>query len=271
MSTQPRQPAGVPSGGQFAVTGRNEPLLRLATEPLSGPEAEADALLAESVMDAAKLNSRIDEVRGRLAEARNRQLTAARLPDRDEDHLFWSERALAAEEDLADLRTMHDRTVVGLAALTARHDQALRNLTAFGAGLHPVDGETYEATREELHRATDALEGAVDPELELVFGADDMPDHLHERWAGVGMVAAPVVDPDDVTPTAWRVSFVDVRAGAELGRVTVPAAHAVDHREPGRLDKAAIVEHVTFLADHAGSAAARALVEHLEPPTPRAA
>lgn len=271
MGTQHRHPAGTPTGGQFTAADHAESMLRLVPEPLSGPEADADAQLAESVAEAAQLTRRIGDVRGRLADARIRRLTAARLPDRDEDYLFWTERVTAAEEDLADLRAMQDRTVIGLATLTCRHDRALRSLTMFHSGVCAVDQDTYEATREELHRMIDALHDAVDPDLHLVFGDDDLPDRLRDRWAGIGMVAAPVLDPDDVTPTAWRVSFVDVRAGAEIGRVTVPAAHAVDHRSPDRLDKTAIAEHATFLAARTDSPAARTLIEHVERSGPRAA
>ena len=245
---QSRRPPGAPTGGQFAVTARAEPALNLNPDPLPDPEHDADALLAGSALDAGRLTGRMQAARDRLAEARTRMGTAASLPGRSEDLLFWTERAVAAEDDLTDLRMMHDRTVVGLAALTVRHDRALRDLAQMGSGSHPVDPDAYEAARQDLHRATDALHCASDPDLTLVFGGEDMPDDLHGRWADIGMVAAPVTDPDRHEPKAWRVSFVDVRAGAEVARLTVPAEHTTAPHAPDRLDKGSIAAHITWLA-----------------------
>lgn len=215
-----------------------------ASVSLAGAEADANALLDESIRDAAHLAPRVAEARARLRDARAHQLTASRLPGRADDHAFWTERALAAEEDLTDLRVEHDRTVPGLAALVVRHDTAVRELADMGSGLGQVDPVSYEFAAEDRRRALSDLECATHPELTPVFGGDEMPADVHARWAHIGMVAAPITNPDESRPTFWRVSCVDVTTGVEVGRITIPAGPG------GRdgLDTSAVVAHITSAA-----------------------
>ncbi len=238
---RPRQPAGTATGGQFRATERTEPEIDLPVDP--SPQDAATARLDESLVQGAKLADRISKAREILAGARRRHLIAAGLPDRVEDQMFWSERVVAAEEDLADLQGLYNGTVVGLALLAERHDRAWRDVHAMGSGREAVDPESYAAAEQDLRRSTRALGEASDPDLEPVLVGEDLSDNLGGEWSSVGMVAAGVTDLDRGEPAAWVVSFVDLPTRTEVGRVTVP-----NDTGASRLDRATALNHVRALA-----------------------
>lgn len=238
-----RHPAGTTTGGQFRATARTEPEIDLPAEP--SPQHAATARLDESLVQGSKLADRISRARATLAGARRQHLIAAGLPDRVEDQMFWSERVVAAEEDLADLQGLYDGTVVGLALLAERHDRAWRDVHAMGSGREPVDPESYAAAEQDLRRSTRALDEASDPDLEPVLAGEDLSDDLGHEWSSVGMVAAGVTNMDRGEPAAWVVSFVDLPTRTEVGRMTVP-----NDAGASRLDRATVVNHVRALVTH---------------------
>lgn len=234
---QPRQPAGTPNGGQFTATTRTEPGIILTVD--QSPLAVAGARLDESFREAVKLAERIKQVRERLAGARRHHLIAAGLPDGVTDQMFWSERVVAAEEDLADLQGLYDGTAVGLALLAERHDRAKRDVHAMGSGREPVDPESYAAAEQDLRRSMRTLEEVSDPDLEPVLAGEAVPGDLGHQWSEVGMVAAGVSDLDRAEPASWVVSLVDLPTRTEIGRVTIPNESLVD-----RLDRSTVVAYL---------------------------
>ena len=230
-------------------------------------EVDADEVIAASFADWAQLDARISTARHALAHARG-QAAVAEVLGPAQTHEFWAERAAAAEDDLNDLQTMADGTVVGLAVLATRHDTALATLSSLVSAPGDPDLSACQFASEQLSAAETALDQAQTPDLFPVFGADEMPAPMRSGWANVGMVAAAVLGNNSGGPAAWRVSFVDVHAGEELARMTISADAARSPRSQDDLSKAAIAEHVAWTAEHgAGTSAdvARALLATLQP------